>query len=81
MFPAVGSASVELLKQRSQSLAGRISYQTLGGFTSDEIVKKAHSKLWLRGGFPRSYLAASEAASLNWRKNFIGTFLERDIPQ
>ena len=80
-FLVLGSASPELLKQSSESLAGRISYQTLSGFTSDEIVLKDYAKLWLRGGFPRSYLASSDAASLNWRKDFIRTFLERDIPQ
>ncbi len=80
-FLVLGSASPDLLKQSSESLAGRISYQTLGGLTSDEIDLKDHHKLWLRGGFPRSFLASSEAASLNWRKNFIRTFLERDIPQ
>jgi hypothetical protein len=80
-FLILGSASPKLLKQSSESLAGRISYYTLNGFTLDEIDVKNESQLWIRGGFPRSFLASSEKASIAWRKDFIRTFLERDIPQ
>jgi len=80
-FLILGSASPKLLKQSSESLAGRIAFHTLGGFTLDEVMPNDASKLWLRGGFPRSFLAASDNRSLAWRKNFIRTFLERDIPQ
>ncbi len=80
-FLILGSASPKLLKQSSESLAGRISYQTLTGFSLDEIQKTDSQKLWLRGGFPKSFLASSDKSSLVWRKDFIRTFLERDIPQ
>ena len=80
-FLILGSASPNLLKQSSESLAGRVSYHTLNGFSLDEVVAEDPNKLWIRGGFPRSYLASSDKASLSWRKDFIRTFLERDIPQ
>jgi len=80
-FLILGSASPKLLKQSSESLAGRISYYSLNGFAVDEIDSKDELKLWIRGGFPRSYLASSEKESFAWRKDFIRTFLERDIPQ
>ena len=80
-FLILGSASPKLLKQSSESLAGRISYYSLNGFAVDEIDSKDELKLWIRGGFPRSYLASSEKKSFAWRKDFIRTFLERDIPQ
>ena len=80
-FLILGSASPKLLKQSSESLAGRISYYSLNGFSVDEIDSKDELKLWIRGGFPRSYLASSEKESFAWRKDFIRTFLERDIPQ
>ncbi|MEA1875784.1 MAG: ATP-binding protein [Bacteroidota bacterium] len=80
-FLVLGSASPALLKQSSESLAGRISYQTLSGFTLDEVSEEDATRLWTRGGFPRSFLADSDANSMRWRKNFIRTFLERDIPQ
>ena len=80
-FLVLGSASPELLKQSSETLAGRIAYHTLEGFSLDEIGVQNLSKLWLRGGFPRSFLAASDTGSFKWRQNFIRTFLERDIPQ
>ncbi|MBW1808201.1 MAG: ATP-binding protein [Deltaproteobacteria bacterium] len=83
-FLILGSASPELIKQTSESLAGRISYFELTpfqllelGINKDRILER----LWLRGGFPRSYLASDEQESLEWRKDFIRTFLERDIPQ
>lgn len=77
----LGSASRDLIKQSSESLAGRISYFEIGGFSLRHIGTKNLERLWIRGGFPRSYLASSEAASYKWRQDFIATFLERDIPQ
>ncbi len=74
----LGSASQELIKQSSESLAGRIQYLELTPFTIQEVDN--FDRLWLRGGFPRSYLAESEESSLNWREAYIQTFLERDIP-
>ncbi len=85
MFLILGSASIDLLKQSAETLAGRISYIELTPLYYNEIIdytnKNDFWKLWLRGGFPRSFLAEDEEESLNWRKNFIKTFLERDIPQ
>ena len=83
-FLILGSASVDLLKQSSESLAGRIAYKELSGFTVAEIDNKASKdfeRLWLRGGFPDSFLAKNDEASLRWRLNFISTYLERDVPQ
>ncbi|WP_028296015.1 ATP-binding protein [Olivibacter sitiensis] len=83
-FLILGSASLDLLKQSSESLAGRIAYKELSGITVTEIPEKTQSardSLWLRGGFPDSYLAKNDAASLRWRTNFINTYLERDVPQ
>jgi len=80
-FLVLGSASPELLRQGSESLAGRIAYHELGGFSLDEVGIKSRQRLWLRGGFPRSYLAPSDTLSEEWRRGFIGTFLERDLPQ
>lgn len=79
----LGSASPELLRQSSETLAGRISYLELAPFSLPEVGgdETALRRLWTRGGFPRSYLARSDAASLAWREDFIRTFLERDIPQ
>lgn len=77
----LGSASRDLIKQSSESLAGRISYFEIGGFSLRHIGTQNLERLWIRGGFPRSYLASSEAASYKWRQDFIATFLERDIPQ
>jgi len=74
----LGSASRELIRQSSESLAGRIAYVELPPFTSTETHPLA--RLWLRGGFPRSWLARSNADSMNWRKAYMATFLERDIP-
>lgn len=83
-FLILGSASLDLLNQSSETLAGRIAYKELTGLTVTEI-KPHHTeeqdRLWLRGGFPDSYLARSDDASLRWRDNFITTYLERDIPQ
>jgi len=80
-FLVLGSASPELLRQGAETLAGRIVYHTLGGFSLDEVGAGQHERLWLRGGFPRSYLARTNDASDEWRQGFIRTFLERDLPQ
>ena len=80
-FLVSGSASPELLRQSSESLAGRIVFHEIGGFTLDEVGVRKLDRLWLRGGFPRSFLADSEPHSREWREAFIRTFLERDIPQ
>ncbi len=80
-FLLLGSASPHLIKGVSESLAGRIGFVDLGGFQLWEIGEQHRNQLWIRGGFPRSYLADSDADSLRWRENFIRTFLERDIPQ
>ncbi|MEW6221145.1 MAG: AAA family ATPase [Thermodesulfobacteriota bacterium] len=80
-FLVLGSASPELLRQSSESLAGRIFYHELKGFALDEIGTDSLEALWLRGGFPRSFLAGNDAESFEWRVGFIRTFLERDLPQ
>lgn len=80
-FLILGSASGDLLRQSSETLAGRMETLTLRGFSLGELGNPAPEKHWLRGGFPLSYLAASDADSLAWRKNFIQTLLERDLPQ
>ena len=80
-FLVPGSASPELLRQSSESLAGRIAFHELGGFALDEIAAGEHDRLWLRGGFPVSFLARSSAASADWRRQFVRTFVERDLPQ
>lgn len=76
----LGSASRDLIGQSSESLAGRISYLELGGFSLDLVPDNAVQKLWIRGGFPRSFLASDEKASFQWRRDFVTSFLERDIP-
>jgi predicted AAA+ superfamily ATPase len=80
-FLVLGSASPDLLRQGSETLAGRIVYHELKGFSVDEVGIRNYRRLWLRGGFPRAYLARSQAASDEWRRGFIRTFLERDVPQ
>jgi predicted AAA+ superfamily ATPase len=79
-FLILGSASPELLQQSSESLAGRLETVVMGGFSLAEVGVKAQASHWLRGGFPRSFLGKTETDSLAWRKNFIQTFLERDLP-
>lgn len=79
-FLLLGSASNTLLQQSAESLAGRVSYHELMPFTLDEVGQGALPALWLRGGFPESFLAGSDRASLTWREDFIRTYLERDIP-
>jgi len=80
-FLILGSASPGLLRQSSETLAGRIFYHQLSGFTMDEIGPENHTLLWLRGGFPRSYIARTHKESDEWRRGFIRTFVERDLPQ
>jgi len=80
-FLILGSASPELMKKASETLAGRVEIVELSGFKLSEIKTKDERQLWLRGGFPRSFLASSDADSAAWREGFIRTFLERDIPQ
>lgn len=80
-FLILGSASPQLLRQTSESLAGRIKYHRLGGLGLDEIPSDQSGQLWLRGGFPLSFSASDDIKSFEWRKAFIATFLERDLPQ
>ena len=80
-FLLLGSASVELIRQASESLAGRIAYLELAGLSVLEVNRNQIETLWIRGGFPDSFLAASDQASALWRENFIRTYLERDVPQ
>ena len=80
-FLLLGSASPALLRQTSESLAGRIEVIETGGFTLDETGAANSAVLWWRGGFPRSYTAADDAASHVWRREFIRTVVERDLPQ
>lgn len=79
-FLILGSASRDLIRQSSESLAGRIGYIELAPFSIEEVNREDLSRLWLAGGFPPSFLAKSEAAGNAWRKAYISTFLERDIP-
>ena len=80
-FLILGSASPEIIKNVSETLAGRVEFVELSGFDLGEIKNSAWREHWVRGGFPRSFLADSDADSLAWREGFIRTFLERDIPQ
>lgn len=80
-FLILGSASGDLMRQSSESLAGRMERITIGGFSLQEIGAESMARLWLRGSFPLAYLADSETESLRWRKEFIETLLERDLPQ
>ena len=80
-FLILGSASPSLLRQSSESLAGRVTTIQMSGFSLGELGITSQAQHWRRGGFPLSFLAASEEESLDWRKDFILTFLERDIPQ
>jgi len=80
-FLLLGSASPHLVKGVSESLAGRIGFVDLGGLQLWEVGVKHRDQLWIRGGLPRAFLADSDSDSIQWRENFIRTFLERDIPQ
>jgi predicted AAA+ superfamily ATPase len=78
-FLVLGSASPDLLRQGSETLAGRIAYHELTGFSLAEVSVDCQEKLWLRGGFPAAFLAGDEEAALLWREEFLRTFLERDL--
>lgn len=80
-FLVLGSASPALLKQSSETLAGRIEVITMSGFALPEVGVAALDRHWLRGGFPKSFLARSNADSYKWREQFVRTFVERDMPQ
>lgn len=80
-FLLLGSASPDLVKGVSESLAGRAGFVDLGGFELGDVGAARQDRLWLRGGLPRSFLARDEKVSLAWRQDFIRTFLERDVPQ
>ncbi|MCK4514474.1 MAG: ATP-binding protein [Spirochaetaceae bacterium] len=77
----LGSASPDLIRGSAETLAGRVSYHELGPFLQDEIGVVNWRNLWLRGGFPRSFLAPDDRASFLWREDFMRSYLERDIPQ
>jgi predicted AAA+ superfamily ATPase len=79
-FLLLGSASIDLLRQSSESLAGRIAYLELSPLDIREIGSEHQTRLWIRGGFPPSFLAETNSDSAVWRENFIRTYLERDIP-
>jgi uncharacterized protein len=80
-FLLLGNASPALLRQSSESLAGRIEVIETTGFSVEEVGQNRSARLWLRGGFPRSFIATSEPRSFTWREEFIRTFLEQDLPQ
>jgi predicted AAA+ superfamily ATPase len=80
-FLLLGSASPALLRQSSESLAGRIEVIEMAGFSLEEVGQDHSARLWSRGGFPRSFVATSEARSFTWREEFIRTLLELDLPQ
>ena len=80
-FLILGSAAPQLLRQSSETLAGRIAFRELSGLDVEETGSEAIPNRWLRGGFPRAFLAPSDRASFDWRREFARTFLERDLPQ
>ena len=80
-FLLLGSASMDLLRQSGETLAGRIAYLELNPFDVLEVDPSDYDGLWVRGGFPDSFLAGDDGRSLTWRENFIRTYLERDVPQ
>ncbi|MEA3362428.1 MAG: ATP-binding protein [Thermodesulfobacteriota bacterium] len=82
-FLLLGSASMDLLRQSSESLAGRISYIEMSGLNLPEVGESGNDlkKLWLRGGFPDSYLATDDVSAMDWLEDLIRTYLERDVPQ
>ena len=77
----LGSASRDLIRQSSESLAGRVAYHELGGLRLDDVGTEHWRDLWLRGGLPRAYTAGADDESHLWREQYVATFLERDIPQ
>ena len=80
-FLLLGSASMDLLRQSGETLAGRIAYLELGPLDILEVGRESLDTLWIRGGFPDSFLAGDDGRSITWRENFIRTYLERDVPQ
>ena len=80
-FLVLGSASPDLLRQSSESLAGRINYYRLGGLGLDEVGHEHINRRWLRGGFPQAWLASSNSGAFLWLESFVRTFLERDLPE
>lgn len=80
-FLLLGSAAIELLAQSGETLAGRVAFAELAPLDVTEVGAERLDQLWVRGGFPESFLATEDAASLRWRRDFIRTYLERDIPQ
>jgi predicted AAA+ superfamily ATPase len=80
-FLLLGSASLDLLAQSGETLAGRVAFAELAPFDLTEVGAERLDRLWVRGGFPESFLAGTHEASLRWRRDFIRTYLERDIPQ
>ncbi len=80
-FLLLGSAAIELLAQSGETLAGRVAFAELGPFDVTEVGSDALDPLWIRGGFPESFLGADDQASLRWRRDFIRTYLEREVPQ
>lgn len=80
-FLLLGSASIDLMRQSSETLAGRIAHVELGPFDVLEVTPDERDLLWVRGGFAESFLAAREGTSMTWRESFIRTYLERDVPQ
>jgi predicted AAA+ superfamily ATPase len=80
-FLLLGSASPELARGAAETLAGRVAFCEMSGFDVCEVGARHQSSLWLRGGFPRSFLARSDSLSLAWRMDFVQSFLERDLPQ
>ena len=79
-FLVLGSAAPDLLRQSSETLAGRIAYYELPGLALREVEEEHANRLWVRGGFPRSFLARSDGESMQWRQEFTRTFVERDLP-
>ena len=80
-FLVLGSATPELLRQGAESLAGRIAFHELRPLSLDEVGVEKLTRRWRRGGFPRAFLLGTEQASMDWRREFVRTFLERDLPQ
>jgi predicted AAA+ superfamily ATPase len=78
-FLLLGSASPDLMRASSESLAGRVAFVDMGGFSIPEVGERQLRRLWVRGAFPRSFLARTEGESVTWRENFLRTFLERDV--
>ena len=80
-FLVLGSATPELLRQGAETLAGRIAFHELRPLSLEDVGVEKIARLWRRGGFPRAFLAGAEQASMDWRRDFVRTFLERDLPQ